>query len=95
MRVVESLSGFVRDNRGQTVAQGIIGAVLGFIVVFYVLAYTYKPTEDAAVTLQNKLTNATISGVSGLSSLPGVAVLLFILMAILGLILMAVGSRRL
>ena len=86
---------FYKDNKGQGAASGIVAAILGFIVVFYVLAYTYDPLEDAAVTLKNELGNATITGISGLDSLPGVAVLLFVLITILGLVMMAVGRREL
>lgn len=86
---------FYEENKGQGTAGGIVAAILGFIVVFYVLAYTYKPLEDAATTLQNNLENASITGVSGLKTLPGVAVLLFVLITILGLVMLAVGRREL
>jgi len=159
------------NNRGIT-ATGVIGAIIGIILVFYMLAYCYHPLEDASMKLSHSLgaditgeelgtadangnltaytefspieagsetiyadgvsssswTNATysidyttgkvevyatgdnpttanavitidysrepqISGIEGLSSLPSVAVLLFVLITILGIILMATGRR--
>jgi len=161
------------NNRGVT-ATALVTAIVGIIVVFYVLAYCYQPLEDASMRLSHSLgaditnetlgtadangnltaytdfspvesgsetvyangtpstswTNATysitystgkvvvysngtnpstanavitidynkepqISGIEGLSSLPGVAVLLFVLITVIGIILMATGRRGL
>ncbi len=87
-----SLSSFfsAKALKAQEVAGGIIATVIGFIVVMYVVAYTFTPLADSATTLANVMNTSTISGVAGLSSLPGVAVLLFILLVILGLIMSVV-----
>jgi len=85
---------FVGDNRGQSaIGMGIITTVIGFIVVFYIIAYTFTPLSDSANTLATTMNASTIPGVAGLSSLPGVAVLLFILLVILGLIIKVVQSE--
>lgn len=89
----QAIEAFIDDNRGQ-VGVGIVSVIIGFIIVFYVVAYTYDPLEDAAVALKNSLGNATISNVQNLQSLPDVAVLLFILITVLGLVLVATRGGR-
>jgi len=49
-------------------------------------------TANAEITI-DYTREPKISGISGLSSLPGVAILLFVLLTVLGLILMATGRR--
>jgi len=161
-------------NNRRATATALIGAIVGIILVFYMLAYCYQPLETASLRLSHSLgaditgeelgtadangnltaytdfspvksgsetvyadgvvsdswTNATysidystgkvevyatgdnpstanalitidynkepqISGIEGLSSLPGVAVLLFVLITVIGIILMATGRRGL
>lgn len=85
---------FAKDNKGQSaIGMGIITTVIGFIVVFYIVAYTFTPLADSAQALATQMNTSTIPGVAGLSSLPGVAVLLFILLVILGLIIKVVQSE--
>jgi len=89
-----SFSEVLRDNRAQA-GYGIISIIIGFIIVFYVVAYTYKPLEDAGIALRDQLNQSTIANVQGLKNLPEVAVLLFILITVLGLVLAAVrGGGR-
>jgi hypothetical protein len=88
----EGFRDIYRDLRAQA-GYGIISIVIGFIIVFYVVAYTYKPLEDAGLTLRDNLNQSQISGIQGLSNLPEVAVLLFILITVLGLVMAAVRSR--
>jgi ABC-type antimicrobial peptide transport system permease subunit len=93
-RLLQGLVLFLRDNRGYGAAGAIIGAVISFILVFYVVSSTYQPMETAAVTLQDALNQSQIQGVSDLATLPGVAVLLFILVVIFGIIIMAVRGSE-
>lgn len=81
------------DNRAQA-GYGIISVIIGFIIVFYVVAYTYKPLEDAGIALRDQLNQSSISNVANLQNLPEVAVLLFILITVLGLVMAAVRGGR-
>lgn len=91
-KILRFFLGFLQQKteRAQAIAGGIIATVIGFIVVMYVVAYTFQPLADSAQTLATTMNASTISGVPGLSSLPGVAVLLFVLLVILGLIMSVV-----
>lgn len=77
---------FMAEQRGQS---GLVGVVVSFILAFYVLSSTYTPLETAATTLNTSLAASTLTNVPQLGTLPGVAVLLFILVVIFGLILSA------
>ncbi len=92
MLFVSTIAGMLseKSNKAQAIAGGIIATVIGFIVVMYVVAYTFQPLADSANTLASTMNASTIAGVPGLSSLPGVAVLLFVLLVILGLIMSVV-----
>jgi hypothetical protein len=85
-----SFRGFILDEKGQ-VGKGLIGIVIAFIFSFYVVSSTYAPLEDSAVSLKDSLGNATITSVQNLADLPGVAVLLFMLAVIFGLIMFAIA----
>ena len=87
------VSMFPRDNRAQ-MGMGIISVIIGFIIVFYVVAYTYKPLENAGLTLRDNLNQSSITEVQNLQNLPEVAVLLFILITVLGLVVAAVRGGR-
>lgn len=91
-RAVRSLR-VTNDNKAR-VGMDLVTTIIGFIIVFYVVAYTYSPLEDAGTTLKNNLGNSSITGVQNISSLPEVAILLFILLVILGLILAATKSTE-
>jgi len=91
-RAVRSLR-ITNDNKAR-VGMDLVTTIIGFIIVFYVVAYTYSPLEDAGTTLKNNLGNSSITGVQNISSLPEVAILLFILLVILGLILAATKSTE-
>jgi len=84
----------VRADNSARMGMDLVTTIIGFIIVFYVVAYTYSPLEDAGVTLKNNLGNSSISGVQNIASLPEVAILLFILLVILGLILAATRSTE-
>lgn len=93
---VFKLAKWLREQKGQAGAAGnIIGAVITFILVFYVISSTYSPMETAATNLQTSLNDSTIIGVSDLATLPGVAVLLFVLVVIFGIIIMSVRGANL
>jgi len=88
VKLAAKASGFTHDQRGQALIQGgLIGAVISFIVAFYVLSTTYPSMETAAVNLNTSLANSALPNISTLGSLPGIILLLFILVTLFALLL--------
>lgn len=79
---------FASEQRGQ-LAGNIVGLVIGFILTFYVLSSTFPSLESSALALNTSLYNSQLSGVSAVSGLPAVAVVLFMLVTMFTLILVA------
>jgi len=91
---VRAMSRELSNDNSARMGLDLVTTIIGFIIVFYVVAYTYQPLEDAGTTLKNNLGNSSITGVQNISNLPDVAILLFILLVILGLILAATRSTE-
>jgi len=72
---------------------GLIGVVIGMIMLFYVVAYTWEPLETAEQKLGDAWGNSSISAIAGMADLPDVALMLFGLVLIFGIIA-AARSRQ-